>query len=132
MENEQSFFQDPESFFRTMRTEKSDNFILSKCCSNFETYEIPPGVYEVFFIKSTLDYLGKANVFIDTTTLKSKAKTNNVLRFIGKFFLITILELRPNWVYEHYNEDISQNKIFITTIFKFNSSAVVEIEQHLV
>ena len=53
---EQSNFQGLESFLGTMRTEEDEiNFILQKYSSNFETYEITPGIYEVSDPNNSVD-----------------------------------------------------------------------------
>ena len=54
---------------------------LKKYNANFETYEIPPGIYEVSCNNNTLDNSVKANVCIAINTLKSRLKTNKKLRF---------------------------------------------------
>ena len=82
MENEQSFFQDFESFPRTMRVEEDViDFFLQKQNSNFETYEIPPMIYEVIDIFNTLGNLVRTKVFTDFITIKSKSEMINVLGF---------------------------------------------------
>ena len=61
---EQSILQDFESFLRTNKLEESDRkFLLENSNSNFDTYEIPPPVFEVSGIDNALDNFMKANVF---------------------------------------------------------------------
>ena len=89
---EPSFFQDFESFLRTMwRAVEFFAFTLQKFSFSFETYEIPPGIHDVVDINSTLHKLTKAIVSIDSITMKSWSKSNNVLKLNGNLFW------RQNW-----------------------------------
>ena len=86
---EQPFFQDFESFLRTIRTEEHDiNFVLLNYKSNFESNEIPQGLFEVSAINNTSENLVKNSVYFDFITIKSRLKANNVSKFdFKKLFL---------------------------------------------
>ena len=98
LEYKQSLFQDLESVLRTMPTEGDDsNFILQSYNSDFESYEMPPGKYEVSNNKNILDVLIKAKVSFDITPMKPKLKTNKVMEFNEKSLFDTRLGFSPNW-----------------------------------
>ena len=58
-----------------------NNFVLRNLFSNFVTYVILTGIYEVIDSNNTLDNSIKANVSTDIITMKLGLETNTTLRF---------------------------------------------------
>ena len=82
-----NLFQDLETSPETKRTKENDiNFVLKLYNSDFETYEIPPGLYEVSDINQTSDNLVKAIISKDINTKKSSFKTKKISKFDEKSF----------------------------------------------
>ena len=65
MEGQQFLFHELQNFFRTMRNEEKDFIlILQKYISIFNTWEIPPGIYEVSHINNVSCISARANISI--------------------------------------------------------------------
>ena len=76
-EQKQSVFQELEKFPGTVRMEENGfYFNLKKFSSNFETYDMPPGIYEVSDIENTLIKLVEAEVSFDIGKIKKQFKPN--------------------------------------------------------
>ena len=87
------------------------HFFSQKFNSNFETYEMAPGIYEVSDIKNTSENLMKDDVSVNFITRKSQLKANNVLRSHEKSRFTTIFGFSPQWDYQPNIENNSRNKI---------------------
>ena len=117
-----SVFQDFESFLRSQidLVEDDIKLVLDEYNSNFNTYEIEPGIYTFKDISEALlksippEYAGfhKAiDIEYDDITMKTKLKPRTMIvaiRFDEKSFFSTVLGFIPGWDYKHYNKYISQ------------------------
>ena len=117
-----SVFQDFESFLRTQidLVEDDIKLVLDEYNSNFNTYELEPGIYTFKDISEALlkiippEYGGhhKAiDIEYDDITMKTKLKVRAMIiaiRFDEKSFFSTVLGFTPGWDYKHYNKYISQ------------------------
>ena len=84
---------------------------MQKHNSNFETYEIHLGLFEVRDVKNVLDKLVKTKVPNDVNSAKSQLKTNPVLQLDEKSVFISRLGLRPNCGYAPNIEHIIPVKV---------------------
>ena len=120
-----SVFQDFESFLRTQidLVEDDIKLVLDEYNSNFNTYELTPGIYRFKDISEGLynilqsQYPGPANVIdieYDDITKKTKLFARYgimALRFDEISFFYTILGFTSNWDYKSYNEYTSQKVV---------------------
>ena len=117
-----SVFQDFESFLRTKidLVENDIKLVLDEYNSNFNTYELTPGIYTFKDISEALfnilqsDCPGDCNVIVieyDDIKMKTKLVVQSgiiAIRFDEKSFFSTILGFTSGWDYKHYNKYISQ------------------------
>ena len=117
-----SVFQDFESYIRTEvdLVEDDIKLVLDEYNSNFNTYELTPGIYTFKDISEALynliqsEYPGGGNVIvIEYVDIKMKTKLVVrfgiiAIRFDEKSFFSTILGFTPGWDYKHYNQYLSQ------------------------
>ena len=117
-----SVFQDFESFLRTQidLVEDDIKLVLDEYNSNFNTYELEPGIYtfkdisEALFNIIQFEYPGPSNVIdieYDDITMKTKLDVKAgiiAIRFDEKSFFSTVLGFTSGWDYKHYNKYISQ------------------------
>ena len=117
-----SIFQDFESFLRTQidLVEDDIKLVLDEYNSNFNTYEVTPGIYTFKDISEALfnilqsDCPGDCNVIVieyDDIKMKTKLVVQSgiiAIRFDEKSFFSTILGFTSGWDYKHYNKYISQ------------------------
>ena len=61
-----------------------------------EEFTIPPGIFEVEDMNKTLDELVEINVSFDVIKIRSRLKTNGILRFDEKSSFDAILGLTPH------------------------------------
>ena len=129
-----SVFQDFESFLRTQidLIEDDIKLVLDEYNSNFNTYELTPGIYTFKDISEALynilqsEYPGPANIIdvkYDDITMKTKLDVNSgiiAIRFDEKSFFSTILGFTPGWDYKHYNKYISQNIVNLSNTNKIH------------
>ena len=95
-----------------MRIADDNNFFLPKYSPDFLAYEIAPGMHEVNEIDNASENLIKANVSIETITMKSRLKTM-FLRFTEKSFFNTLLGIIPKWDYKSDTDFAGRNKLII-------------------
>ena len=117
-----SVFQDFESFLRTQMdlVENDIELVLDEYNSNFDTYELTPGIYTFKDISEALynilqsEYPGPANVIdieYDDITMKTKLFARYgimAIRFDEKSFFSTILGFTSGWDYKSYKKYTSQ------------------------
>ena len=115
-----SVFQDFESFLRTQIDLIEDDLILvlDEYNSNFNTYELEPGIYSYKDISEALFYMLQSDyhpyeifIRVDDVSRKTKLVVNSdilAIRFDEKSFFSSILGFTPGWDYKHYNEYLSQ------------------------
>ena len=120
-----SVFQDFESFLRTQidLVEDDIKLVLDEYNSNFNTYELTPGIYTFKDISEALfnilqsDCPGDCNVIVieyDVIKMKTKLVVQSgiiAIRFDEKSFFSTILGFTSGWDYKHYNKYISQKVV---------------------
>ena len=113
-----SVFQDFESFLRTQIDLVADDIelVLDEYNSNFNTYELTPGIYTFKDISEALynilqsEYLGPGNVIdieYDDITMKTKLVVGYgiiAIWFDENSFFSTILGFTAGWDYKHYNQ----------------------------
>ena len=129
-----SVFQDFESFLRSQidLVEDDIKLVLNEYNSNFNTYEIEPGIYTFKDISEALlkiippEYAGyhKAiDIEYDDITMKTKLKPRAMIvaiRFDEKSFFSTVLGFTPGWDYKHYNKYISQKIVNLGSTIKIH------------
>ena len=117
-----SVFQDFESFLRTQidLVEDDIKIVLDEYNSNFNTYELTPGIYtfkdvpEALYNTIQSEYPGPGNVIdidCDNITIKTKLVVRYgiiAIRFDEKSFFSTILGFIPGWDYKFYKKYTSQ------------------------
>ena len=117
-----SVFHDFESFLRSQidLVESDIKLVLDEYNSNFNTYELTPGIYTFKDISEALynvlqsEYPGPANVIdIEYDDISKKTKLFAgygimALRFDEKSFFNTILGFTSGWDYKSYNNYTSQ------------------------
>ena len=117
-----SVFHDFESFLRTQIDLVEDviKLILDEYNSNFNTYELQPGIYtfkdisEALFNLLQSEYPGPSNVIdieYDDITMKTKLIVRSgiiAIRFDEKSFFSTVLGFTRGWDYKHDNKYFSQ------------------------
>ena len=117
-----SVFQDFESFLRTQIDSVEDdiNIVLDEYNSNFNTYELTPGIYTFNDVSEALyniiqsEYPGPGNVIdieYDDITMKTKLVVRYgiiAIRFDEKSFFTSILAFIPGWDYKFYKKHTSQ------------------------
>ena len=120
-----SVFQDFESFLRSQidLIEDDIKLVLNEHNSNFNNYELEPGIYTFKDISEALlkinppEYGGhhKAiDIEYDDITMKTKLKVRAMIidiRFDEKSFFATVLGFTPGWDYKHYNKYVSQKNV---------------------
>ena len=73
MEYKHSIFQNLEKFLRTIGTKEDDIiFFLQAYSSNLITYEILPGMNEVFDVNIKLDKTVKADISVNLVTISER------------------------------------------------------------
>ena len=129
-----SVFQDFESFLRTEvdLVEDDIKLVLDEYNSNFITYELEPGIYtfkdisEALFNILQTEYPGPSNVIIteyDDITGKTKLVVRDgiiAIRFDEKSFFSTILGFTSGWDYKHYNQNLSQKIVNLSSTNKIH------------
>ena len=129
-----SVFQHFESFLRSQidLVEDDIKLVLDEYNSNFNTYEIEPGIYTFKDISEALlkiippEYAGfhKAiDIEYDDITKKTKLKPRAMIvaiRFDEKSFFNTVLGFTPGWDYKHYNKYISQRIVSLSNTNKIH------------
>ena len=129
-----SVFQDFESFLRTQidLVENDIELVLGEYNSNFNTYELTPGINSFKDISEGLynnlqsEYPGPANVIdIEYDNISKKTKLFArygimAIRFDEKSFLSTILGLTSGWDYKSYNQYLSQKILNLSNTNKIN------------
>ena len=130
-----STFQDFESCLRTKFDLFEDDIrlVLDKKNSSFITFELTPGIYtfkdfsEALFNLLQPEYPRHSNVIdieFDDIVREIKLVVSDgmdgiiAIRFDGKSFSSTILGLNPHWDYKHYNEDMSQKIVNLSSTNK--------------
>ena len=127
-----SVFQDFESFLRSQidLIEDDIKLVLDEYNSNFNTYELEPGIYTSKDISEALlkiihpEYAGyhKAiEIEYDDITMKTKLKVRAMIvaiRFDEKSFFSTILGFTPGWDNKHYNQYLSQKIVNLSSTNK--------------
>ena len=111
---------------------KDIGLVLDKDKSSFLTYKTIPGVYtfkdlsEVLSRKSQLEFDGfkySIDIEINDNTMKTKLIVRFdiiALRCDGKSYFNTILGFTLHWDFKHYNEDIRQKYISLSTTDKIH------------
>ena len=129
-----SVFQDFESFLRTQidLVEDDIKLVLDEYNSNFNTYELQPGIYTFKDISEALynilqsEYPGPGNVIdveYDDITMKTKLVVRYgiiAIRFGEKSFFSTILGFTSGWDYKSYNKYTSQKIVNLGSTNKIN------------
>ena len=129
-----SVFQDFESFLRSQidLVESDIKLVLDEYNSNFNTYELTPGIYTFKDISEALynvlqsEYPGPANVIdieYDDITKKTKLFARYgimALRFDEKSFFNTILGFTSGWDYKSYNNYTSQKILNLSSTNKIH------------
>ena len=129
-----SVFQDFESFLRTQidLVEDDIKLVLDEYNSNFNTYELQPGIYTFKDISEALynilqsEYPGPGNVIdveYDDITMKTKLVVRYgiiAIRFDEKSFFSTILGFTSGWDYKSYNKYTSQKIVNLGSTNKIN------------
>ena len=129
-----SVFQDFESFLRTQidLVESDIELVLDEYNSNFNTYELTPGIYTFNDVSEALyniiqsEYPGPDNVIdieYDDITRKTKLVVRPgiiAIRFDEKSFFSTILGFNHGWDYKHYNQYISQKIVNLSNTSKIH------------
>ena len=134
-----SVFQDFESFLRTQidLVEDDIKLVLDEYNSNFNTYELEPGIYTFKDISEALfnilqsDCPGDCNVIVieyDDINMKTKLVVQSGIigiRFDEKSFFSTILGFTPGWDYKHYNKYTSKKIVNLGSTNKIHLKCVV-------
>ena len=129
-----SVFQEFESYIRTEvdLVEDDIKLVLDEYNSNFNKYEITPGIYTFKDISEALyniiqsEYPGRGNVIdieYDDITRKTKLVVRSgiiAIRFDEKSFFSTILGFTPGWDYKHYNQYLSQKNVNLSSTNKIH------------
>ena len=129
-----SVFQDFESFLRTQIDSVEDdiNIVLDEYNSNFNTYELTPGIYTFNDVSEALyniiqsEYPGPGNVIdieYDDITMKTKLVVRYgiiAIRFDEKSLFSSILGFIPGWDYKFYNKNTSQKIVNLGSTNKIN------------
>ena len=129
-----SVFQDFESFLRTQIDIVGDDIklVLDEYNSNFNTYELTPGIYTFKDISEALynilqsEYPGPGNVIYieyDDTTMKTKLVVKYgiiALRFDEKSFFSTVLGFTSGWDYKFYIKYTIQKLVNLGSKSKIN------------
>ena len=129
-----SVFQDFESFLRTQidLVEDDIRLVLHEYNSNFNTYELTPGIYTFKDISEALyniiqsEYPGRGKVFdieYDDVTRKTKLVVNSgiiAIRFDENSCFSTILGFTAGWDYKHYNQYLSQKIVNLSSTNKIH------------
>ena len=129
-----SVFKDFESFLRTQidLVEDDIKLVLDEYNSNFNTYELQPGIYtfkdisEVLFNILQSEYPGPSNVIdieYDDITMKTKLVVRSgiiAIRFDEKSFFNTVLGFTSGWDYKHYNKYFSQKMVNLGSTTKIH------------
>ena len=129
-----SVFQDFESYVRTEVDLVEDDIKLlsDEYNSNFNTYELTPGIYTFKDISEALyniiqsEYPGRGNVIVieyDDIKMKTKLVVRYgiiAIRFDEKSFFSTILGFTPGWDYKHYNQYLSQKIVNLSSTNKIH------------
>ena len=87
--------------------------------SRFVNFELPPGVYEVILVNSTLTESVKATIVTNDISMKTSLSTNNFSRFDEKSFFI-LPDLAPIWDYMPNQLYFSQKSLSVTPIDIFH------------
>ena len=128
-------FQDLESFIRTQidLVENNIRLVLDEYNSNFNTYELQPGIYTFNDLSKALFNILQTNypassseiVFeFDDITRKTKLVVKSgiiAVSFVEKSLFSTILGFTPGWDYKHYNEYISRKIVNLSRTNKKHS-----------
>ena len=129
-----SVFQDFDSFLRSQidLVEDDIKLVLDEYNSNFNTYELEPGIYtfkdisEALFNIIQFEYSGPSNVIdieYDDIIMKTKLVVRDgiiAIRFDEKSFFSTILGFISGWDYKHYNRYISQKFVNLSSTNKIH------------
>ena len=129
-----SLFQDFESFLRTQidLVEDDIKLVLEEYNSNFNTYELEPGIYTFKVFSEALyniiqsEYPGPGNVIdieYDDITMKTKLVVKYgiiAIRFDEKSFFSTILGFSSGWDYKFFNKYTSQKIVNLGSTNKTN------------
>ena len=129
-----SVFQDFESFPRTQidLVEDDIKLVLDEYNSNFNAYELTPGIYTFNDVSEALyniiqsEYPGSGNVIdieYDDITMKTKLVVRYgiiAIRFDEKSFFSSILRFIPGWDYKFYNKYTSQKIVNLGSTIKIN------------
>ena len=129
-----SVFQDFESYLRTEvdLVEDDIKLVLDEYNSNFNTYELTPGIYTFKDISEALynilqsEYPGPGNVIdveYDDITMKTKLVVRYgiiAIRFDEKSFFSTILGFTSGWDYKSYNKYTNQKFVNLGSTNKIN------------
>ena len=129
-----SVFQDFESFLRTQidLVEDDIKLVLDENNSNFETYELEPGIYSYRDIAEAVFYIPQSDypqsnseilIRLDDITRKTKLVVRSgiiAIRLDEKSSFSTILGFNPGWDYKHYNQYLSQKIVNLSNTSKIN------------
>ena len=129
-----SVFQDFESFLRTQidLIEDDIKLVLDEYNSSFITYELEPGIYTFKDISEALfnilqsEYLISKNTIViefDDVSRKTKLVVRNgiiAIRFDENSFFSTILGFTAGWDYKHYNQNLSQKIVNLSSTNKIH------------
>ena len=129
-----SVFQDFESYLRTEvdLVEDDIKLVLDEYNSNFNTYELTPGIYTFRDISEALskilqpEYEGHHNeidIEFDNITMKTKLVVRYgiiAIRFDEKSFFSSTLGFIPGWDYKSYNKYTSQKIVNLCSTNKIN------------
>ena len=111
--------------------------VLDEYISSFITYELELGIYTFRYLsKALLNILqpeyelldDSVIIEIDNITMKAKLVVRPVtidIKFHEKSFFSTIFGFKPYWDYKHYNENISQKNVNLSTKNKIHFKADV-------
>ena len=127
-----SIFEDFEGFLRTEidLVEADIRLVLDEYSSSFITYETEPCIYtfkdlsEVLFNILQTEYelfYNSVDIEFDDITMKTKLVVKSGIiakRFDEKSFFSTTVDFDSYWDYKHYNEQISQIIINLSTTNK--------------
>ena len=92
---------------------------MNNYTSRFGDFEKPLVAYKVKFFVIIGNISTEASVIIDDVTVKTRVKTEDVLRFDEQSFSFVLLILAPNWYYfAHQNS-------FREEIFKITPTVIL-------
>ena len=129
-----SVFQDFESFLRTQidLVEDDIKLVLDEYNSNFNTYELVPGIYSYRDMAEALYYILQSEypssgseilIRLDDITRKTKLDVRSgiiAIRFDENSFFSTILGFTAGWDYKHYNQYLSQKIVNLSNTNKIH------------